>query len=131
MRKYILTLVLAIATLSLSAANRAKKVYMFGFAASFNDSTVCFTNIQTVDSAYIDSKTNFLYSRENYSNQLRDYLTNHNFPTPTCVTVFALTQKDIEKKYARMRNKYIGKGKYIVKEISSPDFVYQAIKFEQ
>lgn len=127
-------MVLAIVSLSLSAANRLTKVYMFGFAASFNDSTVVFTDIQKIDSAYIDSKTKFLYGRDNYSYQLRQYLLQQDFPTPTCVTSFALSLKDIEKKRERMLKKYTNsknKDKYIIKEIKSPDFVYEAVKFEQ
>lgn len=131
MKKFLLTFALVLASLTTFAANKPAKVYMFGFAASFNDSTVCFTNIQEVDSAYIDSKTKFLYSRENYSYQLRDYLEQQSFDSPTCITVFAFSRKDIEKKYARMRRRYTDNGKYIVKEVSSPDFEYQAIKFEE
>lgn len=131
MKKFFLTFALVLASLTTFAANKPAKVYMFGFAASFNDSTVCFTNIQEVDSAYIDSKTKFLYSRENYSYQLRDYLEQQSFDSPTCITVFAFSRKDIEKKYARMRRRYTDNGKYIVKEVSSPDFKYQAIKFEE
>lgn len=131
MRKSILAIVMLFASLGAFSANKPAKVYMFGFAASFNDSTVCFTDIQEVDSAYIDTKTKFLYSRENYSYQLRDYLEQASFDSPTCITVFALTRKDIEKKYARMRRRYTDNGKYLVKEVSAPDFIYQAIKFEE
>ena len=35
--------------------------YICGFATSFNDSTVYFTDIQYMDSTYTDSKTGFLY----------------------------------------------------------------------
>lgn len=131
MRRYILLFLLALMCHSGWSANKPSKVFMFGFAASFNDSTVCFTDIQEVDSAYIDTKTKFLYSRENYSYQLRDYLQGQNFPSPTCVTVFALKKKDLEKKYQQMRKKYTGDGKFIIKDVKSPDFVYQAIKFEE
>lgn len=125
-------LALCIVSLAMSATNRPKKVYMFGFAASFNDSTVCFTDIQEVDSAYIDTKKKFLYSRQDYSYQLRDYLSGQNMlPNPTCTTVFALTRKEIEKKYARFRNRYTKGGNYIVKEVSSPAFVYQAVKYDE
>lgn len=47
--------------------------YICGFATSFNDSTVYFTDIQYMDSTYTDSKTGFLYSRDNYSYQLRGH----------------------------------------------------------
>ncbi len=56
------------------AKNEAKTAYIFGFASSFNDSTVYFTDVQKVDSAYFTRKNKFLVSRENYSYQLRDYL---------------------------------------------------------
>lgn len=131
MKKYIFSLALIMVSLTAFAANKPAKVYMFGFAASFNDSTVCFTDIQEVDSAYIDSKTKFLYSRENYSYQLRDHLEEQGFNAPTCITIFAFSRKNIEKKYARLRRRYTDSGKYIVKEVSSPSFAYQAIKFEE
>lgn len=131
MKKYILFILVSMVCLCGYSANKPTKVYMFGFAASFNDSTVCFTDIQEIDSAYIDSKTKFLFSRENYSYQLRDYLQGQNFNTPTCVTVFATTRKEIEKKYEQMKKKYSGgKNLYAIKEIKSPDFTFQAIKPE-
>lgn len=127
MRKYIFALTLAAMTMAAQAANKPGKVYVFGFAASFNDSTVYFTDIQEIDSAYYDSKTKFLYGRDNYSYQLRDYLQTQGFTTPTCVTSFALTRKDIDKKLARLRKKY-DSSKYIVKEVKAPWFVYNAMK---
>ena len=56
------------------ADNKCTKLYMYGFAASFNDSTVYFTDIQEMDSVWTNTKTGFLYSRDNYSYQLRDHL---------------------------------------------------------
>ena len=55
-------------SLSASAKNDAKTAYIFGFASSFNDSTVYFTDVQKVDSAYTDQKKaekkwNKLYAR--------------------------------------------------------------------
>ena len=46
-----------------SAGNN--KVYLYGFAASFNDSTVYFTDIQELDSAVVD-RGGFLYGRDSY-----------------------------------------------------------------
>lgn len=128
MKKYVLALALTVVSLCSWGANRATKVYLFGFAASFNDSTVYFTEIQELDSAYIDSKNKFLYSRENYSNQLREHLTTVGATTPTCITCYALKRKDIDKKYAHMRKKYTEGGKFIVKEVKATEFHYQAIK---
>ena len=38
----------------------APKMYIFGFSASFKNSIVYFTDIQELDSAWIDTKTKFL-----------------------------------------------------------------------
>jgi len=128
MRKLILTLVVALTALTASAVNKPEKVYMYGFAASFNDSTVYFTSLQEIDSVYIDSKTKFLYSRDNYSYQLRDYLSAHGAENYTCTTVFALNRKAAEKKYAKLRKRYTQGGKYTVKELSKTDFFFVPIK---
>ncbi len=131
MRKLILTLVVALTALTASAVNKPEKVYMYGFAASFNDSTVYFTSLQEIDSVYIDSKTKFLYSRDNYSYQLRDYLSAHGAENYTCTTVFALNRKAAEKKYAKLRKRYTQGGKYTVKELSKTDFFFVPIKEQE
>lgn len=130
MKKAILSLLLTFIVVGAWSAMKPAKVYMYGFAASFNDSTVCFTDIQQVDSAYLDSKTKFLYSRDNYSYQLKEYLKGQGFASPTCVTVFATDRKKLDKQLTRMRKKYAN-GKFIVKDIKSSDFSYEAIKYEE
>ena len=110
------------------AGNRCTKLYMYGFAASFNDSTVYFTDIQEVDSAWINTKTDFLYSRDNYSYQMRDYLKNIGVPHPTCITVYAKTRKDAEKKYVNLKKRYTTKGNYDVKYLAANDFKFYPIK---
>ena len=131
MRKLILTLVVALTALTASAVNKPEKVYMYGFAASFNDSTLYFTSLQELDSVYIDSKTKFLYSRDNYSYQLRDYLSAHGSEHYTCTTVFALNRKAAEKKYAKLRKRYTQGGKYTVKDLSKTDFFFVPIKEQE
>ena len=117
----------AIISSAASAANRCTKLFMYGFAMSLNDSTVYFTDIQEVDSAWTDTKTDFLYSRDNYSYQLRDHLKKEGIPHPTCVTMYAKTRKDIEKKYFAFKKRYTTKGKYDIKYIASTDFKYYPI----
>ena len=43
-----LILICAIVSGNVSAANKKSDIYAFGFSASFNDSTVYFTDIQLV-----------------------------------------------------------------------------------
>lgn len=104
------------------------KLYAFGFAASFNDSTVYFTDIQEIDSAWINDKNDFLVSRDNYSYQLKNYFTSLGLEHRTCVISFALKRKDIEKKYKKMKNKYVKAGNYDIKSVSTNDFHFTAIK---
>ena len=80
---------LTASTLPLSAkSTQASKAYMFGFSASFNDSIIHFTDIQELDSTWLDDK-DFLESRENYSYQLRDYLADRGMEHRTCIICFS------------------------------------------
>ena len=128
-------IIVALASLAMQPvlAGNINKVYMYGFGASFNDSIVYFTDIQEVDSAWID-KGGFLYSRDNYSYQLRDYLTKLNMEHATCVTVWSKTQKELEKKLLLMKKKYSftntkknNKFHYLVKDIANSDFHFNGI----
>ena len=91
------------------ALQKQERLYVYGIATSFNDSTVYITDIQQLDSAWVDAKTDFLYSRNNYSYQLREHLKANGCATPTCVTVFTT------------------KGRYNVKSITKHDFTYSCI----
>ena len=74
---------------------------------------------------WINTKTKFLYSRENYSYQLRDHLRDNGMDAPTCVTVFSTNRKDIEKKYINLKRQ-----SYIVKYLTDENFQFRAIPFE-
>lgn len=126
-KKIILTLATMFMATGAWAELKPKTVFVYGFAASFNDSTVYFTDVQQLDSAYIDSKTKFLYSRENYSYQLRDYLDKLGFKNATCTTSFATTKKEAEKKYLALRKKYLEGGHYNINYLKEQDFRYHAI----
>ncbi len=130
-KKCLLTVCALFAVLGISAAPNARTIYIYGFAASFNDSTVYFTELQKVDSAYIDSKTKFLYGRENYSFQLQDFLDQKGWKHAVCITSYGLTKKEAEKKFLYLRKKYIDKGKFDIKYLKQSDFSYQVIKPEE
>ena len=109
------------------ALQKQERLYVYGIATSLNDSTVYITDIQHLDSAWVDAKTDFLYSRNNYSYQLRVHLKATVCATPTCVTVFAKKRKQIEKKYMATKKRYTTKGRYNVKSITKHDFTYSCI----
>lgn len=109
------------------AVQKKTPLYICGFASSFNDSTVYFTEIQQLDDAYTDGKTGFLYSRDNYSYQLRETLKKMGLAHPTCITIFAKKRKDLDKKYASLKKRYTTKGHYNVKYLSASDFAFSPI----
>lgn len=122
---------MAAGTTNVQAQNvKVPQAYMFGFVASFNDSTVYFTNIQKVDSVWVTKKKKMLAGRNNYSYQLREYFAQQrNLPNRTCVVVANTDRKKVEKKFAKMKNKYLVKSKkpYDVRNIADSDFKFTAV----
>ena len=112
---------------------RPAKIYMFGFAASFNDSTVYLTDIQTVNAYLVNNRTKFLANREHYSYQLRNYLQSNGLEAyPTCITMFAENEKDATKKYLKLKERYEkSKRKYSIKSLKDSQFKYTPVEPDQ
>ena len=141
-KRVALSVFLSVLFTSVNAVNvRMPKMYIFGFAASFNDSIVHFTDIQAVDSVWIDYKTKLMAGRENYSYQLRDFLSTKNMPHRTCIVFYNQDRKKIEKKYLKMKRIYtLGTKKvrkntkkgatinsYDIRNITSEDFKFRSV----
>lgn len=121
------------------------RMYMFGFAASFNDSIVHFTEIQTVENVWIDHKSELMAGRENYSYQLRDYLANElKMPHRTCVIFYNLDVKKLEKEYLKMKRIYLlgkkkvkkkDRGKTVshneIRMIATSEFKFQTVDMSE
>lgn len=127
-----LTVAAALSVTAKSNKEHAQRVYMFGFAASFNDTIVHFTDIQPVDSAWLNSKNDFLLGRENYSNQLRDYLTQQQMSHRTCVVFYDKKLSRLQKKFLKMKKLYTTskKGKPVandVKTVTTDEFRFKSI----
>lgn len=108
--------------------------YMFGFSGSFTDSVVYFTPIQQVDSVWMDTKTKFLLGRDNYAYQLKNFFAdNYGEPFRTCIVFYAWKEKDINKKYAKMKDRYTVKARnpYDVKFIEDFSFVSVDMAMEE
>ena len=138
MRKHILT-ILCVLLVGVGTSNARKKqvpqMYMFGMAATFTDTIVHFTNIQTVDSVWIESKNDFLQNRSAYSYQLRDYLSMQQMPHRTCIVFYSPKREKLEKKYQKMRRLY-GKDKrgvqhFDIRYITDTEFKFQTVKMEE
>ena len=107
------------------------KIYAFGFAASFNDSTVYFTQIHEVDSVWINEKNKFLLNRGDYSLQLKSYFDAKGMPHRTCIISYELKRKDLEKRYEKMKAKYLKKGNYKIEYIDPKDFRFEAVEYTE
>lgn len=122
---------MAIGTLKVQAQDvKVPHAYMFGFVASFNDSTVYFTNIQKVDSVWVTKKKKFLSGRNQYAYQLRNFFAEQrNMPNRTCIVMADVDRKKLEKKYIKMKNKYLVKSKkpYDVRNIFETDFKFTTV----
>lgn len=118
LRDLAVTLVVAalLLPLSIQAKNEMKKAYMFGFAYSFNDSIVYFTDIQEMDSLWFTSKQSFLVNRDNYAYQLRDFLSSIGQNNRTCIVEYAFKRKDIEKKWNKLNLRYSSNSKTRLKQ---------------
>lgn len=120
-------------TLSMTAQAKdiQKTIYVFGFAASFNDSTVYFTNIQQVDGAWVKDRTHFLVNRDDYSYQFRNFLNSIGEHNRTCVTIYDDNQASLEKKLQKMKAKYTtskkARGRYLVRNLDNSAFTYEAV----
>lgn len=128
------TLIMAVLPLSQASAKRVSisKVYAFGLAASFNDSIVYFTDIQTLENAWVDSKTHFLQSRDTYSYQLREHLGQKlQMPRRTCIVFYNEKLQKLLKKYDKIKRLYTtpkpGRQKFDVRSITSDDFRFEVI----
>ena len=140
MRKYIFLVLCLLMTAGVSTVEARKqkvpKVYIFGMAAAFTDTIVHFTNIQALDSVWIESKNKFLQEREQYSYQLRDYLREkQQAPNRTCIVFYSQKREKLEKRYQKMLRLY-GKAKdgtqhFDVRFVTDDDFRFTRVNTEE
>lgn len=133
---FIFSLLLAIALPTETQAKhiKAPKMYMFGFSASFQDSIIYMTDVQEIADAWYDTKSKFLLGRQHYSTQLKEYLEkSKQQPNRVCVVMFALTRKEAEKKFIKMRREYTvkAKGKYDMRYLTNDEFKFQPVDMSE
>ncbi len=95
--------------LSASAAKKPEmtRIYMFGFAASFVDSVAYQTDIQQIDSAWIEPVHKFLVDRSLYSLQLQYYLESAEGRKNTiCTVFFDKNPRKLQKRWSKVNRRY-------------------------
>jgi hypothetical protein len=105
-------------------------VYVFGFSASFTDSTVYFTPIQYLDGVVLEKKTKFLPGAPEYSYQLKDYLEQQRGEKNRVCAIFAdETKAKAEKHFINVRKRYLNQKMNVV-FLTEQEFQYQKIQQE-
>lgn len=138
-RNFILTLIVLVSACMFSSftgsdAVLKKKpttgVYVFGFSASFTDSTVYFTPIQYLDGVVLEKKTKFLPGAPEYSYQLKDYLEQQRGEKNRVCAIFAdETKAKAEKHFINVRKRYLNQKMNVV-FLTEQEFQYQKIQPE-
>lgn len=99
-----------------------KPVYIVGVSASFTDSLVYFTEIQLLDSVYLD-KNKMLPERSHYSYQLKNYLENEEGLTDrTCFVYFSNKRRTLQKEMSKMKTKYQKGNTLLIREVNPNAF---------
>lgn len=102
-----ITALMLICATDIYSKPKQTKIYIFGVSINFTDSTTYITDVQALESAYIETRTGFLYDRSIYSQQLQiwvEYAKNQ--PNTTCTVFFSENKSQLEKKYIKVRNNY-------------------------
>ena len=102
--RYILLLAVTLLTVEASAKlELTDNIYMFGFSASFKDSIIYTTDIQNPQGLWLDTKHDYLINRDEYSHQLKEYLTDKlQQPNRVCMVFFYTKKKKAEKEYLKL-----------------------------
>lgn len=106
-RLLLISLLLAMVDLASAYEPLKRKVYMFGVAASFTDSVAYITDVQPVDEAHVHYN-GFLADRTLYAAQLNVFMqTSMKRENMTCVVFFNKSKSKLEKKYLKVKKKFI------------------------
>lgn len=104
---------------------KAKSVYIVGVSASFTDSLVYFTEIQSLDSVSLD-KNKMLPQRSQYSYQLKNYLENEEgLSNRTCFVYFSCNKKKLQKTINKMKTNYQKGKSLLIREVNPNAFRFE------
>ena len=102
-----------------------KRVYLYGVAMNFNDSTVYITDVQHLDSTIIHDN-GCLQNYSNYSMQWKVYLEGTlNELNQTCAVIYSDKKKKLDKSYLKTRKKYTNDKSKTLKQVGTDAFAFQ------
>ena len=102
-----------------------KRVYIYGIAVDFNDSTVYLTDVQHLDNVMINPDGS-LQNYASYSLQLKVYLEGTlGESNQTCAVIYSDKKKKLEKRFIKMRKRYQENKDKILKRIGTDVFTFE------
>lgn len=107
----------------------AEEMYMFAVAFTPLDSTVYITDMQPVKGARVYKKSKLLFSSNEYSAQVKNFLAGTGLDRMVVAVSYATKRTKAEKKYVKMKQKY-QKAKYLVKYITATDFAFSEVPYD-
>lgn len=127
MNKWRIYLVCLLGALHLSAfaKDKPQRVYLFGVATNFNDSTVYITEVQHLDSIMLNPDGS-LPNYVGYALQMKVHLEGElEEIDQTCAVIYSDKKKNLEKRFLAVRKKYNVNKEKTVKLVGSDEFLFQ------
>lgn len=110
---------------------KVTRVYMFAFGASFIDSVSCQTQLQLIDSAWVDAR-GMLVDRSLYSLQLQSYLEQtKGVKSPVCSVFFGKKESKMQKLWAKVKRRYEGVQNLIHEVVPADSFRLAAEEYRE
>ena len=110
------------------AKKTQKSIYAFAVAECFRDTVVCMTEIQLLDDAQQQRKTKFLLGRNAYSQQFKDHLMRQmGLPNRMVALFFSKKRSKVEKRFQKVRKRYLADKKVSLVIVPASDFRFQSI----
>ena len=127
--RHYLILLLLLVPLALWAekAPRRQRVYMFGFAASFTDSIAYQTDVQRLDSAWVEGKSDYLVDRSLYSLQLQYFVEGQLKNTNSiCAVFYHKNPRKLQKMWTKVKKRYEKAEGLKLLPLAKSDFIFRA-----
>lgn len=109
---------------------KVPEMYMYGVGYMLSDSTVYLTEIMPVKDAYEQKANKFLYARNEYSYEFRDYLQKTDVKDPMVAVAFNKKRAKLEKKFLKLKKK-LSKDNVLIKYVPATEFSFHAIEYAE
>ncbi len=136
-RKTVIALVLCIIAgfQTVMAGNKietkSKKMYFFGVARNYADSTACLTDITPIDGVAIDKHTDGVANIELYTEQYSNFLKQRGKFGYICATFYSDKYKDIEKIFLKQRKRLERNKGLKLDFVTNEDFKFNFVDSKQ